>query len=181
MQLLISLSLLSLTITLAWAETQLESMPPSNLSSTSATEPSNSIFERMLEHRLMLWPEQRQKINQARTEFLNELLNSKVESSQIDSTVKSVSKKKRIQKTIRRYLLQSVIVNAQGEAQIQLNNRWFKQQNSPIHFKVDPADPTKVQLQVGKKQFIVPVGASIFVDKQKVTWKRSVIIYLKSD
>lgn len=139
----------------------------------AATAEASKVFPSIAssQHKLILSPEQRQKIDQERVRYLRSLSGHVEEAPFV---TKPTKKKKR--KRVVRYVLQSVIVNAQGESLIQLNNRWFKQQNAPIHFKVDPNNPAVVHMKVGKNRFIVPVGATLLLQKNKIFWQSNIKI-----
>jgi len=138
----------------------------------SAAEVSNvSHLINLSQHRLILMPEQRQKIVQDRDQYMESLLKP----IEVETLSAKPSKKKKRKKVVR-YVLQSAIINSQGEGQIQLNNRWFKQHNSPIRFEVDPNNPAFVTMQVGKKRFVVPVGATLLPQKNKILWQSKIKI-----
>ncbi|GAB6033850.1 hypothetical protein [Galenea microaerophila] len=117
------------------------------------------ILEKMSSHKWLLLPEQRQKIEHEREKHLKSLLKSENE------VTTTASVKKKIHHKPVRYFLRSVIIDSDGKAQIQLNSRWYKSENSPIPFKIDPTHPALIQVTIGNRIWKVPVGSTLILDK----------------
>ena len=117
------------------------------------------ILEKMSSHKWLLLPEQRQKIESEREKYLKSLLKSE------NGVTTAASVKKKIDHKPVRYFLRSAIIDSDGKAQIQLNNHWYKAENSPIPFKIDPTHPTLIQVTIGKRIWKVPVGSTLILNK----------------
>ena len=137
---------------------------------TSALQKSEKEVEQLKQHTFFLPPDVRKQIDIQRQKYLQALKASPSITPLLEIPQSGKPPSKQGKRRVTVYRLQSSVRSEDGRQMIQINNRWFTQKNAPIHFEVDRHNPAIVHIQVGKKRFTVPVGATLVPEKNQVRW-----------
>lgn len=109
--------------------------------------------------KLLMLPQQRQKIAKERQKYL--ATHAKELHIQAEPTpVLDLKKAKGTKKRARPVTLNSVVVRSDGRAMVVINHRWLQGAAKSFRYETDPDNPTFIWLIIDNKRIRLPVGAT---------------------
>jgi len=121
--------------------------------------------------KLLLTPEQRQKIDQQRLAYLKSLQVGEVEQEVIKPEVKPVKKTgpyKPSNPISKKISISAVIEKPNGERTVRVNNKYQNQATKKVPIELDQSSSKGVVLKDGNIMVVVPIGSTYLSRKNKV-------------